>query len=212
MPPRAQWNSSTVADDAPAHHAVTMSNSTGNRPRVSSNASGSYYEDVDPRFAEKSDVVSDLPQRNINVQQPQPVMNTQYVNHNPGLEAGNTNLPHSTSYEELPVGARSPAESEGSHFTSVSQRGVNPNWRPGYGGEFNSLGPRRAPQAGHDMLLANNPDFELVPPSGRFGVRGGRGGFRGGPMNMGGPGRLPPASAMGMSGDSPYGPTTMREI
>ncbi|KAI7293514.1 hypothetical protein KC352_g1601, partial [Hortaea werneckii] len=35
------------------------------------------------------------------------------------------------SYENLPSGARSPAEaSDTSHFTSISQRPVNPNWRP----------------------------------------------------------------------------------
>ncbi|KAI7532763.1 hypothetical protein KC331_g13421 [Hortaea werneckii] len=35
------------------------------------------------------------------------------------------------SYENLPSGARSPAEaSDTSHFTSISQRPINPNWRP----------------------------------------------------------------------------------
>ncbi|KAL9084587.1 MAG: hypothetical protein Q9165_008013 [Trypethelium subeluteriae] len=36
-----------------------------------------------------------------------------------------------SSYETLPSGSRSPGEeSDISHFTSISQRGVNPNWRP----------------------------------------------------------------------------------
>lgn len=202
-----------------------MSKKPVNRPRVSSNASGSYYEDVDPRFAENTDVVSALPQRNPNIQHQQSVPPNSYNNHslpmnlynnqNPSPEGSDGRLPHSTSYEELPVGARSPAESDNSHFTSVSQRGVNPNWRPGHGGEFNNFGPRRPQQqqARHDVILANNPDFELVPPPARFGGRGPRGAFRGG--LVGGPsgGRMPPPSALGMGNDSPYpGPGTMREI
>src|SRR5689334_15825194 len=53
------------------------------------------------------------------------------------------------SYEDIPQGARSPAESERSNFTSISQRGVNPRWNPpppslmpGYNGQQI---PRRPP-------------------------------------------------------------------
>jgi hypothetical protein len=117
-------------------------------------------------------------------------------------------MPITNSYEELP-GARSPAESETSNFTSVSQRGVNPHWRPGNGGEFSSLGPMRRPnhnQARQDMLLAGNPDFELPGAMGpsRLPTRGGRGGGRGGMMGGRGPARIPPASAIGTGIDNPY--------
>jgi hypothetical protein len=82
-------------------------------------------------------------------------------------------------------GNRSPALSEGSHFTSVSQRGVNPNWRPppgqgpGYGpaGQFAPYGGNRRRQ--EDMVLNANPDF-AIPGMGAARGRGGapRGGMR----------------------------------
>jgi hypothetical protein len=96
-----------------------------------------------------------------------------------------------TSYDSLPLasGQRSPGNlSESSHFTSVSQRGVNPAWWPAHvppprrgraGGS--QLGPSR-----EDILLDGNPDFSLPP--GRGGFRG-RGGGRGMPGSGFGPGR-----------------------
>ncbi|KAK3066391.1 regulator of ime2 [Teratosphaeriaceae sp. CCFEE 6253] len=52
-----------------------------------------------------------------------------------GTPASDPSLPAAEySNESLPTGARSPGEgSEASHFTSVSQRPVNPHWRPGPG-------------------------------------------------------------------------------
>lgn len=199
---------------APAHHTVTVPNPPAHRPRASSHASGSYYEDVDPRFAESADTVPALSQQHDpNQHQTQAMHSGTYDSQNLMTGSENVQLPRASSYDELPVGARSPAESDGSHFTSVSQRGVNPNWRPGHGGEFNNLGPRRPQQAKQEVLLANNPDFELMPPPARFNGRGGRAGFRGGPTGGGGGGRMLPPSALAMSGDSPYpGPSTMREI
>ena len=77
---------------------------------------------------------------------------------------------------------RSPgAMSESSNFTSVSPRGVNPNWTPGYGLAGHPLPPSShagyAPQRGNpaDALVTANPDFAL--PTGRAGhVRGGSAG------------------------------------
>jgi hypothetical protein len=75
-------------------------------------------------------------------------------------------------YEDVHAGAdgaRSPAESERSNFTSVSQRGVNPRWNPhGQHPPMPSQGmpARRAVQQRQDMLL-DNPDFQL--PGGRGG-------------------------------------------
>jgi len=103
-----------------------------------------------------------------------------------------------SSYETLPTGMRSPTGSDTSHFTSVSQRGINPNWRPPQSGGF--LGPGNAVGAPstasavqrrrEDVILNANPDFSLP------GLRGGRGG-----RGRGGPTR----GALGPSGLTPPG-------
>jgi hypothetical protein len=96
------------------------------------------------------------------------------------------------------AGAKSPAESEASHFTSVSQRGVNPEWRPPPGQPmpppfYGGGGP---PPRQNDMILSNNPDFAVPGMAGRGG-RGGRGGgMRGGGAPQGG----------GRGGMGGYGP------
>ena len=199
------------------------------RPRVNSGGSDIYYEDVDPRFA--ADLEPPLPAMPNN-----PGMNNRRQGPPSLLTPGPPGqyrpepygevVPQTNSYEELP-GARSPAESETSNFTSVSQRGVNPNWRPGNGGEFSSLGPMRRRdqnQARQDMLLAGNPDFELPGATGSSRLpmrgRGGGPGMRGGMMGGGSRGttRIPSASAVGGDGaypiPSPAGPSIggMREI
>jgi hypothetical protein len=107
-----------------------------------------YYEDVDPRFAGAPPAA--------------PASSTTPVPLPPS---------HATdSYEDvrsIPEGARSPAESERSNFTSISQRGINPRWHPppavpgGYG---NSAVPPRRPVPRNDVsevLLNSNPDFQL---------------------------------------------------
>ncbi|KAK5742391.1 regulator of ime2 [Elasticomyces elasticus] len=92
-----------------------------------------------------------------------------------------------SSNENLPTGARSPGEgSEASHFTSVSQRPVNPNWRPqgppsAYGGPGSAMGQTTASAAQRrreDVILNANPDFSLpgmAPSRGRGRGRGGMG-------------------------------------
>ncbi|KAK2798954.1 regulator of ime2 [Onygenales sp. PD_10] len=117
-------------------------------PLDKANTQDSYFEDIDPRFVGTGDMPSAL---------------------TPGPPG---ELHPRTSFDDLPEGARSPATSENSHFTSVSQRGVNPKWRPP------EAEIRRAKQERQDVLLGSNPDFEL--PSGRG---------RGGP----GRARIPPA-------------------
>ncbi|KAI6365449.1 regulator of ime2 [Pyricularia grisea] len=115
-----------------------------------------YYEDIAPRFAT-----------------PDPSLRGTPV---PGQAGGGIpppiNLPAGApDFDEMPDGSRSPAASERSTFTSISQRGINPRWNPpppsmmpGYG-----PAPQRRPNR-NDMLLNSNPDFEL-PTN-----RGGRGG------------------------------------
>ncbi|KAF9772009.1 hypothetical protein IL306_010325 [Fusarium sp. DS 682] len=110
-----------------------------------------YYEDVDPRFA------SDAPPANNNLQPP----------------------PIEPIYEDIHAnnaGARSPAESEHSNFTSISQRGINPRWNPNPPPlPYQQGPPHRRPaqqqqqqqqQQRQDMLL-DTPDFQL--PSSRTG-------------------------------------------
>jgi hypothetical protein len=89
-----------------------------------------YYEDVDPRFAETS---------------PRGI---------PPVQGPN-------DYDDIRMqtGPRSPtAESDRSNFTSISQRGINPRWNPP---PMPNQAPRRPVQQRQDMLLNNNPDFEL---------------------------------------------------
>jgi hypothetical protein len=187
-------------------------NRNNGRPRVSSGGSDLYYEDVNPRFA--NDPELHPPQQSV------PSLLTPGARHPPAplrqVPGPNGELiPLTSSYENLQEGARSPAESETSNFTSVSQRGVNPNWRPqDGGGAFNTgLGPPRRiqqqTQMRRDMMLTNNPDFE-IPGLGGAGARGGRGGMRGG---MSGtvrrPVGAPPGASsvgMGVEGRYPVGP------
>ncbi|KAJ0424243.1 SUR7/PalI family-domain-containing protein [Aspergillus carlsbadensis] len=49
-----------------------------------------------------------------------------------------------------------------SHFTSISERPINPDWRP-------PPMPAQAVQKRRDVLLENNPDFDLRAGSGRGG-------------------------------------------
>lgn len=220
VPPRAQWNNIPRDDFArsqsPGRYGPVELPTGGSqmggysaqsrRPRVSSGGSDVYYEDVDPRFAADPEPMPPMPPNPHQAGVPSLLTPGQPADQRPDSLGP---LPQTNSYEDLP-GARSPAESETSNFTSVSQRGVNPNWRPGAGGEFGSFGPpirRRDPQMKRDVLLAGNPDFEIpgmAPPSrpSPHG-RGGPSGMRGGGMMLGTP-RIPPASAIGAGADGRY--------
>ena len=170
--------------------------------------SSEYYEDVDPKFAEP--VQSAMPNSLM------PGNNPNNLRAPPPLNMSDPNLPRTSSYDDLPEGCRSPASSDVSHFTSISQRPVNPAWRPEVGsaaGQFPPYGGGRgrAPMRPEDVILeANmaNPDFAL-PGMGRGrgrgrGGRGGRGGAMAPPnatmmgqsMGLGAPGRYPGASAI----------------
>ncbi|KAK0907417.1 regulator of ime2 [Friedmanniomyces endolithicus] len=118
---------------------------------------------------------------------------------------------NSSSYENLPPGARSPGESsEASHLTSISQRPINPNWRPGPPGSSAAYGGGPPQQQGmgmgmggavstasaaqrrrDDVILNANPDFSLPGMGsgnrGGFRGRGGRGGGGMGGRGMGSP-------------------------
>ena len=126
-------------------------------------------------------------------------LQTRYVGH-----AGRTNdfgsnhgEPHlaasENSNDTLPEGAVSPGggserASETSHFTSISERPVNPNWQPGPGSRAGSAGggsfvagappPPRGPRR-EDVILGANPDFS-IPGMGMGRPGRNRGGSRGG--------------------------------
>lgn len=219
IPARAQWNGQSnpsyqtltsvnnsnssrglsPIQDSPVELATQQSHvnaPTSNRLERSSD----YYEDVDPRFAEPVPAHQPLTM-------PTSLMPGGFAASNPnllsapGANHSDPNLPRTNSYDELPEGSRSPAASEASHFTSVSQRPVNPNWRPDMGtpaGQFVPYNGRRPVRQEDVILQANaaNPDFALPGMAGRGNGRGrGRGG-------RGGAGMAPPlpASMTGQGG------------
>ncbi|KAL7621583.1 regulator of ime2 [Parahypoxylon ruwenzoriense] len=157
VPPRQAWNQepgrSSPGIPAPLHIPSRPQELSGGtppppQPRPATPDAGDYYEDVDPRFTEPT---------------PQPQQVTQDA---------------PTGYEDLPPGARSPAMSEQSSFTSISQRGINPRWNPPPGQGYSHQMPPRKPVGRNEVnVLNSNPDFEL--PSIRGGLGSGRGG-RGG--------------------------------
>ena len=167
------------------------------------NSADNYYEDIDPRFAEPTDLHPPLAHSNtplpsaltagVHPQQPQQGIIENVHDHN------NAYLQPSNSYDSIPEnthdsGARSPAVSDGSNYTSISQRGINPQWRPppdramGMGGVPNRR-PVGQQQRGPDVLLNSNPDFELPIQGGRAGPGGGR--LRGASRGQREPGMIP---------------------
>ncbi|OAX77882.1 hypothetical protein ACJ72_07814 [Emergomyces africanus] len=159
IPPRAAWDNHLPQPTLPVierhspspHERVSdpvpsepPGRNIAQQPIFRSTSRGEYYEDVEPRFAKPADVPAALTPGSTGELQPR------------------------SSFEELPEGAHSPVHSETSHFTSISQRGVNPKWRSP---EAES---RRDKQIRQDILLKSNPDFELPVGRGRGGGPGGR--------------------------------------
>ncbi|KAL8714125.1 MAG: hypothetical protein Q9220_001853 [cf. Caloplaca sp. 1 TL-2023] len=150
------------------------------------NSADNYYEDMDPRFAEADDAhppqtqsSAPLPSALTAGLHPQPPQHGIIEN---TTDHHSTHLQPSHSYDSIPenthdAGSRSPAVSDGSNYTSISQRGINPQWQPppdhamGMGGVPNRK-PLRQQQNPRDVLLNSNPDFELPIQGGRTG--GGR--------------------------------------
>ncbi|KAK7606267.1 SUR7/PalI family-domain-containing protein [Phyllosticta paracitricarpa] len=175
-----------------------------------------YVEDMDPRFTENNpnnaQNSNNLPSALMPGYSPNRSQNTSPMVPSP-LNVGNAPPsplppPQMVTADDFPEfdGPRSPGgDSDASHFTSISQRGVNPNWqppqmsgpRPGYG-----YAPPRRPKP-EEAVLDANPEFSLpgVPAPGRTrdvrnAMRGGRGGGRAlppgaaasGGVNLGGTG------------------------
>lgn len=196
-----------------------------------------YYEDVDPRFAEPIELDpmpnvrdSDLATLPSSTMLPPTLLPG---SQNPALANYNNSLHpvgNHTFFEDPHSGSRSPAESDRSNFTSVSQRGVNPRW-PGNGPTSGMGGPpmggppmggpmggqmpsydgrgygstpslmNRRPVPGPREDLVLNSNPDFQLPG--MGGRG-RGGMRGRGMGMGG-GRMPvPGSGLGGAQSGPY--------
>ncbi|KAK5654420.1 hypothetical protein OQA88_7330 [Cercophora sp. LCS_1] len=151
VPPRQGWNQGPGRNSPGVPSPLNVPARPAELPQTRGSpqpapAAADYYEDVDPRFAEPG-----VPQK------PTP----------PPIQTTNTfeDIP-----EDTPQGPRSPAESEQSTFTSISQRGINPRWQPPP--MPTNLGVGRPPRRPTD-ILSSNPDFELptrgTPPRRRGG-------------------------------------------
>lgn len=144
VPPRQAWNQGPGRNSprmpSPLHINHQAASHTPTPPPPAASESH-YYEDIDPRFAEPSPPPRASPP---GMDQPQ---------HPPA------------EYEDVhaAAGAKSPAVSERSAFTSISQRPVNPRYQPPAG--FGQQTPRRPPPQNDVNVLNSNPDFQL--PTGR---------------------------------------------
>jgi len=161
-----------------------------------------YYEDVDPRFDDNPEELESrsgyrmpLPLANVPSQQSRrlpprfdvgdktfPGSSLRQTHSDTSLRGNGGGERLGTVDDEDRSGPRSPTASTSSHFTSVSQRGVNPRWQsqspPRSIGGNNNLGvdgmyTRRNNRPRNDQMnfLSGNPDFEL--PVNRSGKRGG---------------------------------------
>ncbi|KAA8645850.1 hypothetical protein EYZ11_006573 [Aspergillus tanneri] len=134
-PPRAGWGQPgprTGPSPSPVHAYGAARTS----PQARSN-SGEYFEDVDPRFANRNESAVGNPRL-------------------PSALTPGNGEPKSVE-EELVEDPGSPTTSDISHFTSISERPVNPRWRP----------PPLPSQQKRNVLLENNPDFDLRAGMGR---------------------------------------------
>jgi len=166
VPPRQAWGDAGRSSPLnPASQPAEVPNPKAHR-RTSS-AGDNYYEDVDPRFAEPLPATSSLVPPAL-----APAGVGYPLNSSSGSLQPIQGIDGNNSYEDIQSGARSPAESDRSNFTSVSQRGINPRWNPGPGQGYGAPMPNRRPnppQQQRDLLLNSNPDFELPTARGRGG-------------------------------------------
>ncbi|KAL3426079.1 pH-response regulator protein palI/prr-5 [Phlyctema vagabunda] len=177
VPPRAAWGDRgpPPKSGSPLNPASRPAELPNTHKRTSS---GNYYEDVDPRFVDQTPMDPSHPSLVPSALHPTYGASNDMQTNNLGGLDGNS------SYEDLQEGARSPAESDRSNFTSVSQRGINPRWNGPNGGNYAPMPNRRPVPRQNDVLLNSNPDFQLPGGrGGRNGPRGGRGG-RGGTQGM----------------------------
>ncbi|KAI4156399.1 MAG: hypothetical protein LQ340_000304 [Diploschistes diacapsis] len=178
VPPRTAWEDGPARTATPPRTTGTPVADRRSPPKIHESSvpapskaqmsSDDYYEDVDPRFVDQA------PRPNIpTVLMPGGQMGDPYVH-----DTQPRPLQTTPSYDSVQDGP----SSENSNFTSISERGVNPQWQAEHRGYATGGVPNRGPppQQQRDFLLVNNPDFEL--PAGRDGRGPGRGGRGGMPM------------------------------
>jgi len=227
LPTTTSQPTSPTSPTDPAHVHPAL------RTTHSRTASETYYEDVDPRFASEdpvstigplapADPSTSAPRHPSEPRIPSYIARQRHLL-NPGTASttssfyADPNAPMDPSDlengddENAALRARSPAVSETSNFTSVSQRGINPNWRPvgaplpgsaynnssqftSRGGGPGGAGGRWKGEASSSLsILEANPDFMLPGVGGRGRGAGGRSAMSGGSMmgasGMGSPGR-----------------------
>ena len=188
LPTRSSAGNTVHRGHRPRTSSLSQHNLPGGTHRRNQSSADNYYEDVDPRFA--SPESPPIHARGDQTQQTQssatvptalmPGLMTvppeqQHQPVHPTIE----HIDPNSSYESIQDGQRSPA-SDMSGMSSISQRGINPNWRPGQDGGYQqrsgqpNLGvpSRRAvqqqQQQQRDVLLNSNPDFDLGPGQSRL--------------------------------------------
>jgi hypothetical protein len=156
VPPRQAWNQDTgrSSPQLPPPLRIPGASSSPRPLRTPTGDRPNYYEDVDARFAD-----------------PAPAT----------LQPGSAADP---AYDDSQsAGARSPAPSEQSAFTSISQRGINPRYQPpAPQPNYGQYPPRRPVNRNDVNILNSNPDF-MLPGRGGAPNRGGNGGA-GAPNSM----------------------------
>lgn len=188
-------NPYTAARRMPAIDPIPVADNGPNQSYRSSDAEtmvASYYEDVDPRF---DDALEDerhaknvyrtslsnqqsynRPSRPSDIRSEVRPVSPLHENHSYESIDQRSQVNGDDDDRSIP---RSPTASTSSHFTSVSQRGVNPRWQPQPPPQFigssnaNDMYTRRNYRKKNDQMnfLAGNPDFEL--PVTRYGKVGG---------------------------------------
>lgn len=179
VPPRANWTANArsaaanVSVPKPgADDAVELpTQSTLRKGRSGSNSAGTahtrkasdnYYEDVDPRFAPEPE---STPEARHLTQHAHAIPSLLMPGH-PHAATSGRQVSHNMSdrepsdlYEDLPDGARSPA----SDMTSISQRGINPNWRPGSTDDHGRVDTvhRRPLQEQSGVAIGPGPGYEV---------------------------------------------------
>ncbi|KAI9651988.1 MAG: regulator of ime2 [Alyxoria varia] len=146
----------------------STSKKSSEHPRTSGDH---YYEDVDPRFAQNEPLPNAKP--NHTAFPSALVPGNTHPGQPPSPFSGQMSREESAGsiYSDAIGRTRSPAHSDTSNFTSISQRGVNPDWAPSQRGPPGGGYGDPPPQRPQDSLLAGNPDF-AVPGIGAPGAHG----------------------------------------
>ncbi|KAL2867001.1 putative pH signal transduction protein PalI [Aspergillus lucknowensis] len=140
VPPRANWAQQGYQSSEP--NLTYQRDQSGQPYHIRSHSGSLYYEDEDPTYTSRNESAVNNPQV--------PSALTPGTSGEQKLKENGVERPSS------------PAASEVSHFTSISERPINPKWRP-------PPMPAQAAQQKRDVLLENNPDFDLRAGVGRGG-------------------------------------------